>query len=98
MLFAPHGSSGGVFCSSAATSVPGALASLVLTFSQPAVSKPGSERLSPASVAVLELTTCQFGTRSTVDAEAAGAQIAERTGISKPTVSAVVERLMAADL
>src|SRR4051795_4069530 len=72
MLLAPHWSSGGVFCSSAATSPPGAPASFVLTFSQLEVSKPGLDRPSPGSVAVAELTTCQSGTRSTVSARAAG--------------------------
>src|SRR5689334_15456640 len=71
MLFAPQVSSAGVFCSSAATSPPGALASLVLTFNQPVVSKPALERPSPGSVAIALLTTCQSGVRSIVDAEAA---------------------------
>src|SRR3954447_19242771 len=72
MLFAPHGSSAGVFCNSAATSPPGAFASLVLTFSQAEVSNPGCESPSPGSVAMAELTTCQLGARSTVSALAAG--------------------------
>src|SRR3954471_13477107 len=77
MLLAPHGSSAGVFCSSAATSPPGAPASLVLTLSQFEVSNPALESPSPGSVAIAELTTCQLGTRSTVSARAEGVRAAQ---------------------
>src|SRR4051794_6828944 len=82
MLLAPHGSSAGMFCNSAATSPPGAPASLVLTLSQLEVSKPGLESPSPASVAIAELTTCQSGTRSTVSARAAGVSAAQSAAAS----------------
>src|SRR3954451_6524649 len=92
MWLAPHGSSGGVFCSWAATSVPGALASLVLTFSQLEVSKPGRERFSPGSVATAELTTCQFGTRSRVSAFAAGASAAQHAAAAIASLPLLTER------
>src|ERR1700754_754873 len=78
MLLSPHLSSAGVFCSSAATSEPTAFASLVLTASQPVVEKPACERPGPVSVVFALLVTCQFGARSTDDADAAaGVRIAQ---------------------
>src|SRR3954447_25974288 len=78
MLLEPQGSSAGVFCNSAAPSEPGALASLVRIFSHALVSKPACDRFVASSVAVAELTTCQFGARSTVDADAGGATTARQ--------------------
>src|SRR3954454_10795460 len=77
MLLAPHGSSAGMFCSSAATSEPTALASLVLTFSQAPVSKPAWLRPAPVSVTAALLETCQSGARSVVSPMATGARIAQ---------------------
>src|SRR3954454_15834477 len=78
MLLAPHWASAGVFCNSGATSPPGAPASLVLIFSHAAVSNPALERFVPSSVAIAELTTCQSGVRSTVDAAAGDANTAKQ--------------------
>src|SRR4051794_2721851 len=77
MLSAPHWSPAGMFCSSAATSVPTALASLVLTFSHAVASNPGWLRPPPVSVTEALLETCQFGARSVVSPIAAGVRIAQ---------------------
>src|ERR1044072_4345613 len=86
MLLVPHWSSAGMFCSSAATSEPTALASLVLTFSHAAVSKPAWLRPAPVSVTDAELETCQFGARSVVSPIATGVRIAQ----THPAVTAAV--------
>src|SRR4051795_7668929 len=77
MLSSPHGSPAGRFWISAATSEPTALASLVLTFSQEAVSKPVWLRPPPVSVTDALLETCQFGARSVVSPTATGVRIAQ---------------------
>src|SRR3954451_12910259 len=87
MLLAPHCASAGVFCNCAATSVPTALASLVLTASHPAVENPGCDSPSPGSVAIALLTPCQFGARSTVEADATGAWNAHSAAAASTTRS-----------
>src|SRR3954468_3596015 len=77
MLASPHLESAGAFWISAATSEPTALASLVLTLSQLAVSKPACERPPPVSVTEALLETCQLGARSVVSPIAAGVRIAQ---------------------
>src|SRR3954462_3469274 len=77
MLSSPHWSLAGRFWISAATSEPTALASLVLTFSHAAVSKPAWLRPAPVSVTDALLETCQFGARSVVSPMATGARIAQ---------------------
>ena len=71
-----------MLCSSAATSEPTALASLVRTASQPVVEKPGWLRLSAAAVATALLCTCQLGARSIVSAEATGDRHAQATPVA----------------
>src|SRR3954453_17296454 len=78
MLSSPHWSLAGRFWISAATSEPTALASLVLTFNQEAVSKPAWLRPAPVSVTDALLETCQFRARSVVSPKATGVRIAQR--------------------
>src|SRR3954468_24918040 len=94
MLSAPHCALAGVFCNWAATSVPTALASLVLTGSQPVVEYPGWKRPSPGSGAIALLTTCQSGARSTVEADATGAGNAHSTAAASTARSVGLDILL----
>src|SRR3954451_20028368 len=78
MLLEPQGSSAGRFFNSAGPPPPGAVGAVGRISSRALVSKPACDTFVPSSVAVAELTTCQFGARSTVDADAGGATTARQ--------------------
>src|SRR3954467_1415809 len=90
MLSLPHCASAGGFWSSAATSEPTALASLVWTASQPVVVNPAGEGAPPVSVTEALLDTCQFGARSVVSPRATGERNAQAPPVA--TATAVTAR------